>query len=210
MSERADARPAGDARLRDEGDRHLGPLDLLVYAPAGLILTVVEDLPYLAARGRRRIDRQIRSARAVGKLAVHFGGRDLRSRLGGLSTAGETSTPTTPGPRATPPPVRVPPPPPAPPTDTEAEETTATRIAAARRVNAAGRSESRPTVDLAIPGYDALSASQVVRRLDSLGPAELEAVERHEAATRGRRTILHRVHQLQEDRERGLPAEPAD
>ena len=51
-------------------------------------------------------------------------------------------------------------------------------------------------VDLAIPDYDTLSASQVVRRLDGLGPGELEAVYRHEAATRGRRTILHRAQQL--------------
>jgi hypothetical protein len=36
----------------------------------------------------------------------------------------------------------------------------------------------------------------VVRRLDGLGPKELEAVYRHEAATRGRRTILHRAQQL--------------
>ena len=50
--------------------------------------------------------------------------------------------------------------------------------------------------DLAIPDYDTLSASQVVRRLDGLGLGELEAVYRHEAATRGRRTILHRAQQL--------------
>jgi hypothetical protein len=51
-------------------------------------------------------------------------------------------------------------------------------------------------VDAAIPGYDALSASQVVRRLDGLGPSDLETVYRHETATRGRRTILHRAQQL--------------
>ncbi len=52
------------------------------------------------------------------------------------------------------------------------------------------------TADLAIPGYATLSASQVVRRLDGLGPGELAAVFRYESATRGRRTILHRVQQL--------------
>jgi hypothetical protein len=55
---------------------------------------------------------------------------------------------------------------------------------------------SGPAPDLSIPDYEALSASQVVRRLDGLGPAELEAVYRHEASTRRRRTILHRVQQL--------------
>lgn len=49
---------------------------------------------------------------------------------------------------------------------------------------------------LAIPGYDTLAASQVVQRLASLEPGELEAIQRYEAATRGRRTILHRITQL--------------
>jgi hypothetical protein len=49
---------------------------------------------------------------------------------------------------------------------------------------------------LAIPGYDSLSASQVVQRLEGLSPAELEEVRAHEAAHRQRRTILHRVEQL--------------
>jgi hypothetical protein len=48
----------------------------------------------------------------------------------------------------------------------------------------------------AIEGYDTLSASQVVRRLEGLRPDELEAVVRHETATRGRRTIIHRARQL--------------
>jgi hypothetical protein len=50
---------------------------------------------------------------------------------------------------------------------------------------------------LAIPGYDALSASQVVQRLAGLAPDELEAVRTYESATRGRRTILNRIAQLQ-------------
>jgi hypothetical protein len=50
---------------------------------------------------------------------------------------------------------------------------------------------------LAIPGYDSLSASQVVQRLAGLSLAELAAVGEYEAATRGRRTILARVAQLQ-------------
>jgi hypothetical protein len=57
---------------------------------------------------------------------------------------------------------------------------------------------ARPaTTALAIPGYDTLSASQVIPRLDALRPDELEAVRRHEASHRGRRTILSRVAQLQ-------------
>ena len=53
---------------------------------------------------------------------------------------------------------------------------------------------------LAIPGYDTLAASQVVQRLSSLRGDELEAIRRYELATRGRRTILHRIAQLSTDR----------
>ena len=49
---------------------------------------------------------------------------------------------------------------------------------------------------LAIPGYDALSASQVVQRLAGLSDDELEAVRSYESTTRGRKTILNRVEQL--------------
>jgi hypothetical protein len=49
---------------------------------------------------------------------------------------------------------------------------------------------------LAIPGYDSLSASQVVERLSGLNQEELAAIGSYEAAGRGRRTILNRVAQL--------------
>jgi hypothetical protein len=53
--------------------------------------------------------------------------------------------------------------------------------------------------DLAIPGYDSLSASQVVQRLAGLDGDELRAVAAYEQAHRGRRTILNRIDQLQGD-----------
>ena len=63
------------------------------------------------------------------------------------------------------------------------------------------RPAARPSDDgLAIPGYDSLAASQVVQRLAGLSSAELEAVRAYEAATRGRRTILNKVGQLQAER----------
>lgn len=49
---------------------------------------------------------------------------------------------------------------------------------------------------LPIPGYDALSASQVVERLVGLGPEELDAVHQYEASHRQRRTILGKIEQL--------------
>ena len=44
---------------------------------------------------------------------------------------------------------------------------------------------------------DALSASQVVPRLESLSSEELEAVREYESGTRGRKTILTKIAQLQ-------------
>ena len=70
--------------------------------------------------------------------------------------------------------------------------------------------DAGPALNLAIPEYDTLSASQVVRRLDGLGPDELDAVRRHESAGRMRRTILHRVEQLlNPDEPPGAPHPPA-
>ena len=50
--------------------------------------------------------------------------------------------------------------------------------------------------DLAIEEYESLAASQVVARLPSLTPDELDAVRRFEAEHRGRRTVLGRIDQL--------------
>ena len=58
----------------------------------------------------------------------------------------------------------------------------------------------------ALADYDTLSASQVVRRLESLGPEELDAVRRYEASTRNRRTILNRAGQLLDEQSSGPPA----
>ena len=49
---------------------------------------------------------------------------------------------------------------------------------------------------LPIPGYDALSASQVVERLAGLSPTELDAVRSYEGAHRKRRTILGKIDQI--------------
>ena len=51
---------------------------------------------------------------------------------------------------------------------------------------------------LAIPGYDSLSASQVVQRLAGLSQQELAEVGAYEEGHRGRRTILNRVNQLKD------------
>jgi hypothetical protein len=164
----------------------LTPLELFVYAPAGL-LTTVGNLDELVAKGRTQIDGQIRTARVVGELAVTFARRDLQSRFSRLvgNRSGSGAPTGTTGP-----------PQPAPAGPSHATPATPARAAAGSPDASPGPVDPGDPVDLAIPGYDTLSASQVVRRLDGLGPGELESVYRHESANRNRRTILHRAGQL--------------
>jgi hypothetical protein len=77
-----------------------------------------------------------------------------------------------------------------PPADVVVSDVAATGMAAP---GSNGNGSSRP---LAIPGYDSLSASQVVQRLAGLSRPELIDVRDHEQSHRHRRTILNRVEQL--------------
>ena len=71
-----------DAAAPDEPEPGRGPLDVLLFAPVGVVLTVVEDLPGLIAKGRKRVDQEISNARTVGAFVVRFGQRDLTRRMG--------------------------------------------------------------------------------------------------------------------------------
>jgi hypothetical protein len=194
-------------------------LDVFVYAPVGLVLTVTEELPKLVAKGRARMGGQVAAARAIGQLAF---GPGIRALTGSQQRA----RPTAPvGPSATSTATRATGPgggagfepdgaTPAASTDgrsrshrpasTSARRTPPTGTSRPPRPAAAFSStpsthtdRTVPSSSLAIPGYDALSASQVVQRLAGLSSDELEAVRRYELATRGRRTVLTRVSQLQ-------------
>jgi hypothetical protein len=154
-------------------------LDLFVYAPVGLLTTSLEqlspdDIDQLAEKGRGRIGRVLSNARVVGHLTISMGRRTIESELARWRPpAPEPVDAPGSGPARTPPPAVV-------------------------RLEAAREAPRRlgPGPELAIPDYEALSASQVVRRLDGLGEEELEAIYAHESATRRRRTILHRTQQL--------------
>ena len=50
--------------------------------------------------------------------------------------------------------------------------------------------------ELPIPGYDLLSATQVIERLEGLASPELLAVKTYELAHRARTTILGKIAQL--------------
>jgi len=151
-------------------------LDLCLFAPVGVAVTVVEDLPELIAKGRRRVELELGNARVVGRFVVNKGQRGMSDRLDDFLGNGTDEEEEAVDGDVEPPPVPVPPSRPAP--DPAAEA----------------------IVGGALADYDTLSASQVVRRLESLGPEELHAVQRYEASTRNRRTILNRAGQLLEER----------
>lgn len=187
-------------------------LDLLVYVPVGLAVTAAEEFPKLASKGRNRLTTQLAMARVVGQFAVTRGREELERRFSPPRPAAEPSTPvpaeaetfdemaatngsehppvaTGPGAGAG---TRRP--------GIVAASTSGTLAAPPADIPAATPAPAGPapaTGSLAIPGYDSLSASQVVQRLAGLSPGELDAVGAYERANRGRRTILNRIDQLQ-------------
>jgi len=165
-------------------------LDLMLFGPLGLAITAREELPRMIEKGRSRVmlarmigEHATRHGQRVVSRAVQHSARTLVD-LGILPAA-----PQRPAGR--------------PPVDDgepgEAPAAGAVRTDPVAATGSAGHGRAR-TADLAIPGYDSLSASQVVQRLAGLAPAELEAVRTYEAAGRGRRTILNRIAQLQSGR----------
>jgi hypothetical protein len=155
-------------------------LDVCLFAPVGVAVTVVEDLPDLIAKGRRRVELQLGNARVVGRFVVNRSQREVSERLDDLlgnGTVAATRGSAEPQTAAETPPDHRPPPDPA----------------------------AEAIVAGALADYDTLSASQVVRRLESLGPEELDAVRRYEGSTRNRRTILNRAGQLLDEASSGPP-----
>jgi hypothetical protein len=150
-------------------------LDACLFAPIGVAVTIKEDLPGLIGKGRTRVEQEISNARVAGEYVVGRYQRRLSERLESIFGNGDpAAAPTREEPAA----------------GNVAPSPVATRPAPAVADTA--------LVGAALADYDTLSASQVVRRLESLGPEELRAVQRYEAATRNRRTILNRAGQLLE------------
>lgn len=186
-------------------DEKKSPIDnvveLALYAPLGLALTARDHLPDLIARGRQQVTSQVMLARMMGQFAVKEGEKDLRKRVEGLSkTLGDLGllpepNPPAPAPTAAPASGTMPTPPPEFEVDLSAANGSTNGSSAAKAPAAEAPARSR--AELSIPGYDTLSASQVVQRLGGLSADELEDVRDYEAGTRGRRTILSKIAQLQ-------------
>ncbi len=195
MSDGSEAPPGG----HDRPDLGARLLDVVLYGPAGLVVTVAEHGPELAERGRAQLGGRVASARAVGELAVRFGRVELRRRVDELlrGSGGRSGRPDPVG--APMGPLRS--------VGGPDGHRGATRDAPAAdgkpgvTAAPARRSDGVPPVaSLGIPGFDTLSASQVVQRLDGLSRSELVAVRAYEAHGRGRRTVLNRIDQLMDER----------
>ena len=154
-------------------------LDLLVFAPLGLALTARDQLDEVIAKGRGQVEGQVTMARMIGQFAVTQGKAELEKRLKAYVDGPKPAPAAPPPPTGAPVPAAAAPPAPA---------------AAPAAVPAPSSGPSAD--DLAIPGYDALSASQVVQRLGGLSRDELAQVEAYEQAGRGRKTILSKIAQL--------------
>lgn len=171
-------------------------LDVALYGPVGLALAASERLPELAERGRREIEARVPAARFVGQMLFDQGSKEVKKRvdelprrvkevMAGLGILGasldddEPQSPPDDAPQAAPVP--------AVPASTAVEAVVPPVVVAVPDAESA---------DLPIPGYDTLSASQVVQRLPGLSAAELDAIRSYEAARRGRKIVLLKVAQL--------------
>jgi hypothetical protein len=170
------------------------------------------------ARGRAEIDRRqddvqqrVTTARSLGQVALAFGPPMVRQRVERTvadayhraeGLFGSTTSDPVPSPRAAEP---SPAPPTTEPTGSAGSTGSTGWSAATSPPRAAGDFASNggpasndlaSSAGLPIPGYDALSASQVVERLMGLSRDELDAVHAYEASHRQRRTILGKIEQL--------------
>lgn len=173
-------------------------IEVVVYAPVGLMLLVQRELPALAAAGKSRVESQVTLAKFIGKMAITRGGQELKRRLDaaeaarvgapieveadsreddwreddGLATSNDVgSLPETV--------IAV--------VDAEIKRGIAEPIAVA----------ADTPIELPIDGYDSLAASQVVVRLATLTDDELSVIRSHESTHRNRRTILGKISQIQ-------------
>jgi hypothetical protein len=166
-------------------------LDLFVYAPIGLAVTMAYRVPKLVTEARTQLAETQKRLAGVGHMAVMFGQyqvkREVDSRLAEARRRAEQVAGSLPGTRR--------------PDEGDGEvPTAANRMAGAAATPVEATSlvnSSQIDADaLPIPAYDGLSASQVVQRLTGLTPEELETVRAYEAGGRGRKTVLNAIDRL--------------
>ncbi|CAB4323233.1 MAG: hypothetical protein F2520_05000 [Actinobacteria bacterium] len=152
-------------------------LDLLVYAPLGLVTQLDELLPGLIERGRS----QAVMARTIGEFAVRAGSEKVQGQAEGAQKQVESilrSLLDLAASRFAAEPVE--------PADENVATTSSEQVHEESRV-------------LPIEDYETRKAAEIVPMLSSLTPDQRAVIAEHEAATRKRRTILNRIQQLEAD-----------
>jgi hypothetical protein len=163
------------AESDDRNDPVEALLDLLIYAPLGLVTQLDELLPGLIERGRS----QAVMARTIGEFAVRAGTtkvqgkaeetqRTLEEAARSLLTLVAALTDRSDSPSA-------------PAQDADP---------------APAQEEGMGDHAFPIEGYDALKATEIIPLLEGLDPAQRAEVEERERSGRSRKTILNRLSQL--------------
>ena len=67
-------------------------LELMVFGPTGLAVTLVEEFPKFVEKGRHRVEGQVHTARLLGQFAVQMGRRQLEQSLAHFGGAPDGST----------------------------------------------------------------------------------------------------------------------
>jgi len=145
-------------------------VDVLVFAPLGLGVKLVEDAPDAVGKARRELS----NARFIGRLAVDQGIKQVRSRFEPSAQIATQSTRSVEAP------------------DDVEQPGPAGDIAGSDDLMITDLAPS----DLALPDYDTLPAIDIVAKLETLEAADRKAIERYESANRQRRTVLGKLAQL--------------
>jgi hypothetical protein len=171
-------------------------IEVIVFAPLGAGLRAIDATPNLVdtfvARGRAEVEhrqeqlgRHVTTARSTGHVALAFGFPKVRNRASRLL---RRTQPT--------PPARAPKQRPVTTVAASRDPQRASWVPVTNGTGPAPSADAPSSGELPIPGYDSLSASQVVERLTGLVGSELDAVRAYEASHRNRRTILGKIEQL--------------
>jgi hypothetical protein len=143
-------------------------LDVVVYAPIGLVGQLNDEVPKLAAEGRNKFENRVQVAKFVGKMSVDFGRKELSKRWAQHRSASDVQSAAEAAPAPQP-------------------------VAQAPSADVASSKGSSEPFD----AYDSMTASEIVQRLARCNGDQLSAVERYERSHRNRRTILAKVAKLQ-------------
>ena len=149
-------------------------LDLIVYAPIGLVSKSADALPELVKRGRARAS----NARVIGQFALGATNSKARQAVSDaeqhiaafFKIVADSSSPKRP--------------------------TTDGQAPTAAESPPVAKESSRDSVDDLIPGYLDMTAAQILPLLAGLSAEQRVRIESFERDSRSRKTILNRLRQL--------------